>query len=155
MTDRPAIRAGRKFILKPDPPILKLIYEFALNGYSAAETGRRLDVHPDTFRAFLLREPLARKAWEDGRAERRRLLAEGPAARRNLPGPVRPKPGETCPTCGSKVGLDDQAIVLTPAFLADARRRFEDIIDRHIAAGPDDETGGTDGGATGGAEARK
>ncbi|QKV18641.1 hypothetical protein [Oricola thermophila] len=152
MTDRPANRTGRKPILKPDPPILKLIYEFALNGYSGAEAARRLDVHPDTLKRFMLREPKARRARDRGRAERRRLLLAGPAARRDLPGPERPKPGQTCPTCGSRVGLDDQAIVLTPAFMADARRRFENIIDKYIAAKRDAEAGGADEAATGGAE---
>ena len=154
MDGQPAKAEGRRPILRPDKEVLDLLRDYGLRGYSAAECARRLDVHRDTMRRFLLREPLAGDAFEAGKAERRALLRKGPAARAGLPAPETPKPGQICPTCGQRAGETDNAIVLTPAFLADARRRFDDIIDRHLAArsaedGDGDDESGTDRAETG------
>lgn len=140
MEERPANRRGRAHLLEADAEMLKLVREFTRRGFGMAECARRLDVHEQTYRAFLRRSPEAAQAAEAGKAERRDLLANAiPAGRAELPKLEAPKAGETCPTCGGRVGENEDSIVLTPAVLADARRRFDDLIERHAATRRDEE----------------
>ncbi|MFZ2099899.1 MAG: hypothetical protein WAU86_04980 [Oricola sp.] len=94
----------------------------------------RLGVHVNTVGTFLRRAPKSRAALDSGRAEAGAdpaMLEAGlwrPARK-----PAAPKIGEECPTCGQEY-RGEGAIVLTAARLAEARKRFEDLIDRHIAA---------------------
>jgi hypothetical protein len=140
MEERPANRRGRAYLLQPDEKTLELVREFNRRGFNAAECARRLDVHAATYSSFLQRSPEAAQAAEAGKAERRDLLANAiPPGRAELPTLAAPKAGETCPTCGARVGENEDSIVLTPAVLADARRRFDDLIERHAAKRRDDE----------------
>jgi len=135
MDERPANRRGRAHSLEPDADTLRLVREFARRGFPATECARRFDVHEATYRAFLRRCPEAAQAAEAGKAERRELLANAiPAGRAELPTLEAPKAGETCPTCGGRVGASEDAIVLTPAEIAEAQRTLDEIIDRHLAA---------------------
>lgn len=135
MDERPANRRGRAHLLEPNAETLELVREFNRRGFTAAECARRLDVHEATYRAFLRRSPEAAQAAETGKAERRDLLANAiPAGRVELPKLEALKAGETCPTCGGRVGANEDSIVLTPAVIAEAQRTLDDLIDRHLAA---------------------
>ena len=135
MEERPANRRGRPHRLEDDAKTLKLVRAFSRRGYPDTECARRLDVHPQTYRAFLRRSQKAAQAAEAGKAGRRDLLANADlAGRAELPTLKAPKAGETCPTCGGRVGEKEDSIVLTPAVVAEAQRTLDDLIDRHLAA---------------------
>jgi hypothetical protein len=114
---------GRPPKLRADAETLLKLNHFGLKGLASKETARRLGVHDGTLRRLFAREPEAEKAFIDGHRERRALvLGTGPEAA-NM----------TCPRCGNAAGAPDD-IVITGAELADARRKFEDLVNRHIAA---------------------
>jgi hypothetical protein len=133
MAQRAANRKGRAYLLTADGKTLDLLREFGRRGFYEAECARRLDVCEDTYRKFKRREPAARQAFEAGAAERRELLLADPPGRAELPVLETPKSGETCPTCGGRVGYSDETVTFTTAELAEARRKFEDLIDRQLA----------------------
>lgn len=151
MDERPAHRRGRAYMLSANEETLERLREFGRRGFTLNESARRLDVHPATCRDFLRREPAARQALEAGRAERRNLLLAEPPGKAVLPDLAPPGRGDTCPTCGGRFAENENSIVLTAAYLADARRRFEDLIDRHIAARRKEKPGRPDGDGTAGA----
>jgi hypothetical protein len=128
---QPVNRGGRPRALMPDAETLWKLNYFGLKGFGKAECSRRLGVDRETLRKFFDREPLALKAYEDGLKERSSLLLTVQPA--PTP-PAIPKPGEICPACGGRVGAGEDTITISRAALADARRKFENIIDREIAA---------------------
>ncbi|QKV18682.1 hypothetical protein [Oricola thermophila] len=114
-------------------------YAFGLEGIPNWVIALRLGCHVNTVGTFLRRAPRSKAALERGRAEAvERSRRPGGSAweaeqawrgGRKLP---RPRPGEPCPACGRMVDGED-TIVLRASELADARKRFEAIIDRYIA----------------------
>lgn len=55
------------------------------------------------------------------------------AGRASASKPNALKPGDTCPTCGGIVGRPEETVTFTTSELADARKAFEELVDRHIA----------------------
>ena len=115
-------------------------YAWGAEGLPNWVIAQRLGCHVNTVGTFLRRAPNARAALRRGREEAAagKWRPGGGAWRaetvwRAANTPSSPQPGETCPVCGQEVHGED-AIVLTRTRLEDARRRFDDLIGRHIAA---------------------
>lgn len=133
MDDTPR-RRGPPRVLHPDDETIETFRRLGGEGARHRHCAEVFGVCADTVRNFFNRCPEVRAVYETA-------LAEGKARRRDV---TRLRlattgrlaaPGETCPTCGQRVGESNQTIILTPADIADARRKLEDLIDRHL--GPD------------------
>lgn len=121
-------------------------YRFGLEGAPYWMIAQELGCHANTVGTFLQRAPKSnaahKRGLEDAAAEGRMARGHGWQAQRAWRAarrPAEPKPGEVCPTCRQTVREGEQAIVLTPSAIAEARRKLDELIDRHLAARRDAE----------------
>jgi hypothetical protein len=146
---------GRPPILRADEATLSRFFEFGYAGKTQSEIAQLLGVHVNTISNFYTRAPQARRALLQGAdkrreedaaawaAERAKLDAQealaknakGRWARAKIAGQVSVDrtPGP-CPTCGHDAGPSADTLTFSVAELAEARKQFEDLLDRHIAA---------------------
>lgn len=131
--ETPAARS--RAVLQDTPETAERFYRYGLNGYSQLRMSIEEGVHRNTIYNFLKVAPLSRGRFEDGKAERREArrlsgLADAAAAR----DAAMSGAADICPTCGQRIGFSDETVTFTTAEITDARREFEDLIDRHLAA---------------------
>jgi hypothetical protein len=135
-------RGGARRVIEPTAEVLERLYQYGFDGMSQKQVAVEFNVSPETITNFFNRAPEARarfkQGFDDGAGDaqeaRRRAFAH---TSRALP----PKEGETCLTCG-RVYRGPEVICYTQEEFDEARRKFEDMIERHIAAwegGEDDE----------------
>lgn len=145
MSEDPQPRPFARDRLQDTPETAERFHGYGLKDYSYVRIGLEESVHRNTVLYFLQRAPESRRRYQEGKAEarleKRNARLAGIAPER---GSDRPAPGEICPTCGGLVGFQEETVTLTTAELAEARRKFEDLIDRHLSARPaaEDEGGG-------------
>ncbi|MAS08199.1 MAG: hypothetical protein CL534_26395 [Ahrensia sp.] len=139
MSDNPETRPFARAILQDTPETAERFHGYGLKGFSYARIGLEEGVHANTVLTFLQRAPVSRDRFEEGKAEaqmdERKARLAGMAAKKAADCPA---PGETCPTCGGLVGVAEETVTLTTAELAEARRKFENLIDLHMSARPAD-----------------
>lgn len=131
-----------KHILQETPRMIDWAYRAGLKGWSNRDCADDRGVHPNTICEFFHRALEARAARERGKAERRQRGLP-PVRRAHAPDP--PAAGEICPTCGQPAGHHEDTVTFTRAELDDARRAFDDLIDRHLAARRADRPAGNAG----------
>ncbi len=133
-------KGGRPPLLHPTPETLDRVREYALRTANMTDAATAFGVCTDTFAYFLKREGEALAVWKEGQAERiriRREIAERQlaATAAEMPPPASPPgPGESCPTCGQAVS-GPETVTLTQAEIMHAASQFDQLIDRHLAAG--------------------
>jgi hypothetical protein len=141
MTKKTAGKAYARAKLQDTEEMAERFHRFGLEGWPYWMIAQELSCHANTVGSFLRRAPkcdAAHKRGLEAAAEQGKMARghgwQAQRAWRAARRPAEPKPGEICPTCRQTVQEGEQVIVLTQARLAEARRKFEDLIDRHIAA---------------------
>lgn len=127
-------------ILQDTPETAERFHGYGLKNWSQSRIGLEEGLHRHTVLNFLQRAPLSRSRYQEAKAEARKELRKARMAGIAPPGTGadRPAPGEICPTCGGRVGFAEETVTLTTAELAEARRKFENLIDLHMSARPAD-----------------
>ncbi|WP_370322757.1 hypothetical protein [Oricola sp.] len=135
MSEEPEPRPSARALLQDTPETAERFHGYGLKDYSYPRIGLEESVHRNTVMYFLQGAPQSRRRYQEGKAEarmeKRNARLAGIAPER---GSDRPAPGEICPTCGGLVGFQEETVTLTTAELAEARRKYEDLIDRHLSA---------------------
>jgi len=142
MSEVPEAGPHSRTKLQDTPETAERFHGYGLKDHSHARIGLEEGVHANTVLNFLQRAPVSRRRYQEGKAEARtekreaRLAGMAPEKAAD-----RQAPGEICPTCGGLVGFAEETVTLTTAELAEARRKFEDLIDRQLAGrtAPQDE----------------
>lgn len=152
----------RRRRLQPSAELAKILYGFGLAGVTRQDSAMRLGVDRTTL-YHLLKESLPmRRAYERG-GQRRESLRNAVFLERNAieqterrarahadagrgepweavqAGELQRRAGPSgcaCPTCGRDTapGAQQETITFTLAEFKDARKKFEDLIARHLAA---------------------
>jgi hypothetical protein len=153
MSPKPHREAFSRALLQDTDAMARKFHAFGLECIPNWVIALRLGCHVNTVGTFLRRAPKSKAALARGREEAaaRKRRPGGSARRaeqawRDANRPDAPKPGENCPTCGHPVVDGEEFVVFTTAELAESRRKFEDMIDRKIAAREAEE--GRDGDAS-------
>lgn len=152
MTEETARKPYAHAKLQDTDAMAERFHRFGLEGLPYWMIAQELSCHENTVCSFLHRAPKSNAAHKRGLEE---AAAQGRMARgrgwqaqrawRAARRPAEPKAGEICPTCRQTVQEGEQAIMLTPSVIAEARRKFDDLIDRHRAAREDAEDDGEAG----------
>ncbi len=142
--DQVSFRPGPPRLLHPDLQTVEKFRQLGLQGASYRVCGKAVGVSKDTIANFLYRHSHVKAVYQAALGEYRASvllakMAEKAAAREERPAPRaprtgRPRAGETCPTCGHRADQDDEAIVLTPATIAEAQRKLDEILARNLSA---------------------
>lgn len=143
MSNVPATRRGPPRALQPSKTLRDRLWRLGFAGFSAQVTAGFLGVCRETLTKFFNWHPemseLFYEAKEAGVAARKWLDAGRVGDASNW------EPGTPCPTCGGRPYPVSETITLTRAELDDARKAFDDLIDRHVAArkaaGPQGQAG--------------
>lgn len=124
-------RAGPPRILEETEEVIETCRRLGREGKSHQGVADHFGCHKDTVRNFFARAPLAKAAYKEGLAE---YLAEnGRKAPRENP-ELLPDFPDVCPTCGGRLHQPDETVTFTRAELDEARRAFDELVARHLAA---------------------
>jgi len=143
--DTVTFRPGPPRLLHMNPETIEKFRQLGLLGASYRVCGEALNVSKDTVANFLHRHSPVMEVYRAALGEYRakeaseqmaRTAAKREKAKLRAAPAARPKPGEICPTCGQRAGEAPETVTLTTAELAEGRRKFEDLIDRHLSAPP-------------------